>query len=349
MIGNKTVACSREELIKHCANRASVCLVWTPETERLVPPADVPFLFKAIKSDIRKRHWFMLVMGAIFTLAWAVPYAIFGDVDQSMPPLFILSMVFVGLVWVGQTAVSLYRVRKLSPEIMNIQSRVFRFNSWLQIRRATYTWIIIGLLFAVFVVQNLAGLDQSIMDGGLRKGPVFGGDFWLMATAAMLHAHLLHFIMNISALMILGKLVEVLCDYAYLTIVFLASTVAGSLASLMTLNEFGVSVGCSGGLMGLIGFLAVLGFKRKETLPRFFLRSMVFTIALVAVYGIIGYQVIDNAGHFGGLSTGAILGLVLIRPGKTLPLKPNLAVQALGIISAILILAISIKTVMLIW
>ncbi|MFH1227912.1 MAG: rhomboid family intramembrane serine protease [Planctomycetota bacterium] len=348
MIGNKTVSCSRDDLIKHCSDRSSLFLVWTPETERLVTPADVPFLFEAIKSNISKRHWFMLVLGVIFILAWTVPYAIFGAGDESMPPLFILSMVFVGLVWVVQTAVSLHRVGKLSPKIMSFQSRAFRFNSWLQIRRATYTWLLIGIISVVFVIQNLVGLDQTIMAGGLMGSFVYRGEYWRIITAPMLHANLLHIIMNISALMILGKLIEVLCDYAYLTIVFLASVVVGSIASLMMLNESGISVGCSGGLMGIIGFLAVLGFKRKPALPKSFSDSMIFTIVLVAVYGAIGYQVIDNAGHFGGLAAGVLLGLILIDSGETLPLKPHFLIQALGIISGLLTLAISIRTVMII-
>jgi len=66
------------------------------------------------------------------------------------------------------------------------------------------------------------------------------------------------------------------------------------------------SIGASGGVMGLIGYAAIYGYRRKRQLPPDFLKTMLINIGFIAAFGVIAYQIVDNFAHFGGLLVGAI-------------------------------------------
>jgi membrane associated rhomboid family serine protease len=74
------------------------------------------------------------------------------------------------------------------------------------------------------------------------------------------------------------------------------------------------SIGASGGVMGLIGYLAIYGYRRKEQLPPDFLKSMLINVGFIAAFGVIAYQIVDNFAHLGGFVVGAIYGFLQIPP-----------------------------------
>lgn len=64
--------------------------------------------------------------------------------------------------------------------------------------------------------------------------------------------------------------------------------------------------------MGLIGFLVIVGWRHKTSVPANFFQNLLLNLALIAVVGFIGRSFIDNAGHLGGLLGGLALGFWLI-------------------------------------
>ena len=64
--------------------------------------------------------------------------------------------------------------------------------------------------------------------------------------------------------------------------------------------------------MGLIGYLAIYGYRRRRQLPPDFLKSLLINIGFIAAFGVIAYKIVDNFAHLGGLATGAIYGFVQI-------------------------------------
>ena len=54
-----------------------------------------------------------------------------------------------------------------------------------------------------------------------------------------------------------------LSNRAHLAIVFLLSAIGGGILSLVSQPD-GISVGASGGIVGLIGYLAVYAFRRRQ-------------------------------------------------------------------------------------
>ena len=121
-----------------------------------------------------------------------------------------------------------------------------------------------------------------------------------------MHGGLLHVAMNGYAFYSFGRIFEMLSNRAHLAIVFLLSAVGGGLLSLVLAPD-GISVGASGGIVGLIGYLAVYAFRRREFISPAFRKSLLINIGFILVYGLVLYQVIDNFGHIGGLITGAIM------------------------------------------
>ena len=112
-----------------------------------------------------------------------------------------------------------------------------------------------------------------------------------------------------------------LSNRAHLAIVFLLSAIGGGLLSL-ALQPNAISVGASGGIVGLVSYLAVYSFKRRQFVSYEFRKSLLTNIGFILVFGLVLYQVVDNWGHIGGLITGAVYGLVqipherLCRPAK---------------------------------
>lgn len=100
--------------------------------------------------------------------------------------------------------------------------------------------------------------------------------------------------------------------------------------------------------MGMIGFMAVYGYKRKRQLPSDFLRSMIVNILLIAGIGLIGYKFIDNAAHLGGLIMGVLYGFVMI-PGDYSrdPRVVNMPVTILGYAAMGVFFATCIFTILL--
>ena len=153
----------------------------------------------------------------------------------------------------------------------------------------------------------------------------------------------LHLYFNAQALYGFGNLIERLSNRAHLATVFLLAVIGGGLFSLFFMPDV-ISIGASGGIMGLIGYLAVYGYRRKRQLPPDFLKSMLINIGFITAFGIVAYQIVDNFGHLGGLVTGAIYGLVQIP--KDLHKNPR-QVSATAEISGLIALGIFIFTCIL--
>jgi membrane associated rhomboid family serine protease len=100
--------------------------------------------------------------------------------------------------------------------------------------------------------------------------------------------------------------------------------------------------------MGLVGFLAVLGYRRRRVLPRGFMKSISLSIALTAGAGLVAYQLVDNAAHLGGLLGGVLLGLIYVRrrhDGTEYQLRPSASARIAGALSGLILLGLTLLTI----
>jgi membrane associated rhomboid family serine protease len=341
--------CTREELVARCrAARPHVDLVWTPEFPRLIPPAEVPWLLDAVRGRTRENLRYNLKNGLALTLVFSALAAIYFLKGYPLPLLAVI-VVMMGVVPTVQPAMGLWRMRKDPDGYTREQAGILRYQMWLGTRRAAATmWLGAGLVL-VGAAQMYAGIDRSIAAAGLVKTAVRDGEVWRLLTCEMLHGNAIHFIFNFLALLALGRLLEMHGHPLYLPTVFLFSALCASAASFYLTRT--TSIGASGGIMGLVGFLAVIGLRRRHVVPRGFLKSIAASVALTAGTGLVAHEFIDNAAHAGGLLGGLLLGAVYVTrhgggPGQ-LRLTPSLMAKVAGYVSTAAIAGTVVATVWL--
>lgn len=194
---------------------------------------------------------------------------------------------------------------------------VLRFETWLERQKAPVTYLMLGLVGMVGLVQLLP--SHGIEAAGLMKDAAHKSEWWRVYTSPFLHGNPLHFLMNASALLYLGKRLEVFARWPHLPLVFLLSAAVGNEASLRLLDK--PSVGASGGLLGWLGFLLVFESLHQRLVPRSARRRLLAGVFLTALIGLVGYRFIDNAAHAGGLLAG-VLYAAIVFPKSSSALRP---------------------------
>lgn len=276
------------------------------ENERRVTPAE--YLAEQ-KRAIRARAWWFLGGGALLAAYLSVKIAVgsmaFADLFEEI--FFILALFgLVGGAW------GFYYARQLTLADLMPSPEAIEFLREAQDVKPYFSWVLVGLIGAVFLCQLIYGVDESVDAAGFIK-PLFlhNGEFWRILTGGALHGGILHLCFNGQALYGFGGLIESLSNRAHLAIVFLLAIVGGGLASAVFAPE-NAAVGASGGIMGLIGYTAIFAYRRKRQLPPDFLKTMLVNIGFIAAFGVVAYQIVDNFAHLGGLLTGAAYGFVQI-------------------------------------
>lgn len=208
------------------------------------------------------------------------------------------------------------------------------------------TLFILACIIAVFAVQLYVGLENSILRAGFYKpGVVEGHEYWRFFTGFVLHGFLLHILMNGYALYMFGRDFELLSSGTHLANVILISAMAGNLLSLIFLPD-GMSVGISGGVVGLIGYLAVYSFRRRQFISPAYRRSLLMNIGLILLFGIALFSYIDNYGHIGGLIAGAVYGFFQIPADEyTDPRVPGTFGRFTGKVSMTVIALVSVFSI----
>ncbi len=195
------------------------------------------------------------------------------------------------------------------------------------------TALFLVINIGIYVLQVLSGIDPTNPRGdhlilwGANFAPfTLNGQPWRLFTAMFLHGGLLHLALNMYMLFGLGGLVERTFGHVRFTLVYLISGLFGGLASALWNAASGMpapSIGASGALMGISGALLVhllVAGRRGEPHESISLRGpLAQTIAINLALGFMIPRV-DNAGHIGGLLSGALLGgaLALSGPGSSL-------------------------------
>lgn len=177
---------------------------------------------------------------------------------------------------------------------------------------AWYTITLVAATLVVFLAQLGTGFETSTEATAFDKLAFINQhEYWRILTGATVHGSLLHVAMNSYAFYSFGKIFEMLSNRAHLANVFLLAAIGGGLLSLVFMPD-GRSVGASGGILGVVGYLAVYAFRRRQFISPEFRKSLLINIGFILVFGLVLYQQIDNFAHIGGLLTGAVYAFVQI-------------------------------------
>lgn len=157
---------------------------------------------------------------------------------------------------------------------------------------------------------------ESVMGGisgevllrlGAKSPHILMGQWWRLVTAIFLHAGLLHIGFNLWCLFDLGPQVESLFSTAKFVVFYLVAGVAGFLLSFWW-SPFGMSVGASGSILGMIGVLIGASFHHGH-LGKEYRGQLWRWVIYIFIFGL--FFAVDNAAHIGGLATGALLGYLV--------------------------------------
>jgi membrane associated rhomboid family serine protease len=322
---------SREDLVRMCREELIPRLVWTPESPEPVPPEEVPFLLEAIRGRLAGgAKTQAIIVGAIVAVLAVQRYQEGQLYPGSMWSVYLL----FGVVWAGLRVREWHSSSRLTPQGFRDLVRQSQESAVLRQVPVVYMRWIAGMIVLGGVAQMIASsggaLQFGVAPGGMVPDAIRAGQWWRLLTCGFLHYGLIHFGVNFMALLSLGRETEVLAHRAWVPLVFLGAVLAGSFASFVVPPDV-PSVGSSGGLMGLIGFLGVLGYRRREAVPAGFLGMMLLNLGIIAGIGIVGFGVVDNAAHAGGLAAGGLLGALFIPTFRARPVwTPGRAVQAAG-------------------
>jgi membrane associated rhomboid family serine protease len=311
-------------------------LVWTPEHPHMEVPEAVPELLDAVKEsrlkasaqELQKQNG-QLRLGLLLLLAflayagWEIvqfrkefsPLGLLQDLIKSAAPAlgFLMFVMFFLLPW--YEAKKRWReVRAWTVETMRDAGDLARFDIWLSWQKIYATKVLMGLIGIAGAVQIFTGKTEA---AALIKG---GEERWRLLTAPLLHGHILHFMMNALGLIYLGRRIEALARWPQVPIVFLFSAWIGGECSVQV--GTGLSLGASGGLMGMLGFLLVFETRHAQLVPRKSRRRLIAAILGTALIGVIGVRFIDNAAHAGGLIAGMLYALVVF-PRSESSVRPH--------------------------
>jgi membrane associated rhomboid family serine protease len=181
------------------------------------------------------------------------------------------------------------------------------------------TQVIVGINVLVFLGMVLSGVSPmsptrlQLVTWGANFAPLsLGSQPWRMLASNYVHIGIIHIFFNMWCLWNLGRLAESIFDRWTYLLVYTASGIAGSLASLWW-HPQGIGAGASGAIFGLAGGLIAVLYLGKLPIAKNALKPTLRSLVMFAAYNLFFGLVpgIDNAAHLGGLAAGLGLGAVL--------------------------------------
>jgi membrane associated rhomboid family serine protease len=201
------------------------------------------------------------------------------------------------------------------------------------VSRPVVTYALIGIIVAVYLVEK-AVLDS--VHGGARVtvidlGAVCSGDvttdcgptadnWWRLVTSDLLHdpANILHILGNGMALFLLGGIVEQLYGRLVMLGTFLLTAAVGDLfwiaCTSIGLTSSAPGLGASGGILGLMGLLVMLGRVQGRNVPvgiASSIRSYAISYSIFVIVLSLFVPNVNNWVHAGGFLAGVLVGLVV--------------------------------------
>ncbi|HYL86939.1 MAG TPA: rhomboid family intramembrane serine protease [Candidatus Angelobacter sp.] len=181
------------------------------------------------------------------------------------------------------------------------------------------------LLFGISVLAtsqssgelNLFGSVSGVVlyrMGARQSFAILSGEWWRLVLPIFLHGGLLHIGMNTMIFVDIGSQVERLYGSARYLFIYVFTGICSFIAStawnLWRYGGYGVGIGASGAIAGLIGLMLGMTTRRGGTYAREIRAQMIRMVAYLVIMALLPFG-IDNAAHFGGLAVGFVLGKFL--------------------------------------
>lgn len=178
------------------------------------------------------------------------------------------------------------------------------------------TFALIAINFVIFgitaaqsgdLMSNFRG--SSLADAwALNSLLVADGDVWRLLSSGFIHIGPIHLLVNMFALYIIGRDVELVLGRSRYLAVYFLSLLGGSASVLLFENPLAATAGASGAVFGLLGAQAVILLRLKRS------PTPVLIVIALNIFISISIPSISLWGHMGGLVAGAAAtaGLVFL-------------------------------------
>lgn len=187
---------------------------------------------------------------------------------------------------------------------------------------ATYFLLLIQLLaftlqiecaFAPWTAALRSDIQTLIAMGGVSSSILRDFGLIRLLTSGFLHTDIFHLFTNMVALLITGRMLEKTLGKHSLLPLFMMSVCLGSIFAIHMNRPMDVSVGASGGILGITGTLLLLYtthpfFKKQKDRTYIVTTTLMITIPSFLPLTRGSYN-IDVGAHLGGIISGILIGI----------------------------------------
>ena len=186
-----------------------------------------------------------------------------------------------------------------------------------QIYKHAYISIAIFLLNVIIFIMSQHFAKWMYADGAMVTEKILGeGEFYRIFTAMFLHADIDHICNNMAILILVGAVVENYTGHIYYVVLYMLSGFFGNILSMayeVRNNLTWFSIGASGAIMGIVGFLSAWIIANRKTFLKNRGTAVRMLFLLVFVVEVCFFQKGANTpAHLGGFLTGFVLGVINI-------------------------------------
>lgn len=186
-----------------------------------------------------------------------------------------------------------------------------------QIYKSSY--ITIGLMIVnviIFVISTTVATYLYEKGAMITELVIRDGQYYRLFSAMFLHADTRHLLNNMLMLILAGAIVEYYTGHLFFIFLYIMSGLAGNMISMAyeIRNSLDwISVGASGAIMGLVGFIAIwILINRKNFVTN---RNVIIRLGLLALFVLQAcffQEGANTAAHLGGFLSGIVLGIINI-------------------------------------
>ena len=155
--------------------------------------------------------------------------------------------------------------------------------------------------------------DSILLNFGLSADGITRGEYYRFFTSMFLHSGIMHLASNCVYLYYFGVRSEKLLGTGRFLLLYLAAGICGGLMSVCFGDGYGISIGASGAIYGLLGAMLLLTKKKGSRYTGMSYSTMLLLAATAICIGFFEPNV-DHLGHIGGFLGGmAVFWLLLQR------------------------------------
>ena len=183
-------------------------------------------------------------------------------------------------------------------------------------KSAFVTMILLTINIIVFVLSSLF-LPALYSKGAMYTAAVISeGEIYRILSAIFLHANVNHLFNNMIMLLLVGAIIENYVGHGLFAVIYILAGILGNLLSMSyeIKNDLTwVSVGASGAVMGLVGYLVVWIVINRDRLIKD--KSMLIRLLLLLLFVIDAcffQEGANTVAHLGGFITGFVFGVINI-------------------------------------